>query len=95
MKYVFYSSLQLLFEIFLSSVNNQRVTLEMHTEMRVGLHVKYPLLSSDIQIFRPISVNFLSINFHENPFIASRVVHSANGETDVAMLKGAFLRVPF
>ena len=42
----------------------------------MGLHVKYPLLLSDVNetlIFRHIFKNFSSIKFHENPFRESRV----------------------
>jgi hypothetical protein len=55
---VFHVSLQLLPEKCFTPIIIQRVTLEMRTEPRVRLHVKYPLLLSYFRQNCDVSTNF-------------------------------------
>jgi hypothetical protein len=57
MKYVLRYSLQLLLEIYFTYINKW-VTFEMGAEMHVDLHVKCPLLLSDLNQYLDVPTNF-------------------------------------
>jgi hypothetical protein len=78
-KNVCFLPLQLLSEVFLILRRIKHDTLLMY----IGLHVKYPLFSSDFNetsFFRQIFEKYSNTKFHENPSSGSRVVPDGHDE---------------
>jgi hypothetical protein len=72
-----------------TAVNIQRLTHKIHSETNIGLHVKYPMLCSDLEPNWNVQIYFRKLNTtsHKNPLNVSPLFMLKDGNTNMAKLR--------